>query len=116
MDDLSSSSCISCVSILVLQEMDQQIDCSLELAQKNSAAETRTYFPVEFFSLRHFPQIKFHIIMSFRKPCHMPFHKIIPPFTLTVIKPLYTKQIFWEINSWGPPPLHNEREKIIFVA
>ena len=54
--------------------------------------------------------------MSFRKPCHMPFHKIIPPFTLTVIKPLYTKQIFWEINSWGPPPLHNEREKIIFVA
>ena len=36
----------------------------------------------------------------------MPFHKIIPPFTLTVIKPLYTKQIFLEINSWGPPPLH----------
>ena len=21
--------------------------------------------------------------MSFRKPCHMPFHKLIPPFTLT---------------------------------
>ena len=24
--------------------------------------------------------------MSFRKPCHMPFHKHIPPFTLTVVK------------------------------
>ena len=23
--------------------------------------------------------------MSFRKPCHMPFRKLIPPFTLTVI-------------------------------
>ena len=22
--------------------------------------------------------------MSFRKPCHMPFRKLIPPFTLTV--------------------------------
>ena len=21
--------------------------------------------------------------MSFRKPCHMPFRKLIPPFTLT---------------------------------
>ena len=99
--------------------MDQQIDCPLELAQKNSAAETRTYFPVELFSLRHFPQIKFHIIMSFRKPCHMPFHKIIPPFTLTVIKPLYTVLSKFSgklILAWGPPPLHNEREKIIFVA
>ena len=23
--------------------------------------------------------------MSFRKPCHMPFRKLIPPFTLTAI-------------------------------
>ena len=23
--------------------------------------------------------------MSFRKPCHMPFRKLIPPFTLTVL-------------------------------
>ena len=23
--------------------------------------------------------------MSFRKPCHVPFGKLIPPFTLTVI-------------------------------
>ena len=27
--------------------------------------------------------ITFHIIMSFRKPCHMPFRKLIPPFTIT---------------------------------
>ena len=24
--------------------------------------------------------------MSFRKPCHMPFHKHIPPFTLTGVR------------------------------
>ena len=24
--------------------------------------------------------------MSFRKPCHMPFRKLIPPFTLTDTK------------------------------
>ena len=26
-----------------------------------------------------------NIIMSFRKPCHKPFRKLIPPFTLTVL-------------------------------
>ena len=26
--------------------------------------------------------------MSFRKPCHMPFRKLIPPFTLTVARVL----------------------------
>ena len=34
------------------------------------------------YFLRHFPYLTFHIIMSFRKPCHMPFRKFIPPFTL----------------------------------
>ena len=24
--------------------------------------------------------------MSFRKPCHMPFRKLIPPFTLTDVR------------------------------
>ena len=28
--------------------------------------------------------LTFRIIMSFRKPCHMPFRKLIPCFTLTV--------------------------------
>ena len=28
--------------------------------------------------------LTFRIIMSFRKPCHMPFRKLIPSFTLTV--------------------------------
>ena len=27
--------------------------------------------------------------MSFRKPCHMPFRKLIPPFTLTVSQASY---------------------------
>ena len=30
-----------------------------------------------------FPYITFRIIMSFGKPCHMPFCKLIPPFTLS---------------------------------
>ena len=34
-----------------------------QIGAKNSAQEKRACFPVEFFSLRHFPQIKFRIIM-----------------------------------------------------
>ena len=30
--------------------------------------------------------------MSFRKPCHMPFHKVIPPFTLTVYNSMTLSQ------------------------
>ena len=30
--------------------------------------------------------------MSFRKPCHMPFRKLIPPFTLTGILGLKSNQ------------------------
>ena len=30
--------------------------------------------------------ITFRIIMSFRKSCHMPFRKLMSPFTLTVPK------------------------------
>ena len=33
-------------------------------------------------SLRHSGYITFPKIMSFSKPCHMPFHKLMPPFTL----------------------------------
>ena len=33
-------------------------------------------------SLRHSAYITFPKIMSFSKPCHMSFHKLIPPFTL----------------------------------
>ena len=32
--------------------------------------------------------------MSFRKPCHMPFRKLIPPFTLAADEPLRTSA--WE--------------------
>ena len=30
--------------------------------------------------------------MSFRKPCHMPFHKLIPPLTLTEKSRLRSKR------------------------
>ena len=53
-----------------------------QIGVKNSAAETRACFP--FLSLR--------IIMSFRKPCHMPFRKLIPPITLTGILGLKSNQ------------------------
>ena len=55
-----------------------------QIGVKNSPAETRACFPVEFLSLR--------IIMSFRKPCHMPFRKLIPPLTLTGILGLKSNQ------------------------
>ena len=42
-------------------------------------------FQFNFLSLSHSVYITFHTIMSFRKPCHMPFRKLIPPFTLTAV-------------------------------
>ena len=39
----------------------------------------------QFISLSHSAYITFRIIMSLRKPCHMPFPKLIPPFTLTAL-------------------------------
>ena len=46
--------------------------------------QKRALFSVEFISLdRSTAYIKFRIIMSFHKTCHMPFRKLIPPFTLT---------------------------------
>ena len=33
--------------------------------------------------------------MSFRKPCHMPFHKLIPPFTLTEKKTVVCQALFY---------------------
>ena len=36
------------------------------------------FAPISIFTCR--------IIMSFRKPCRMPFRKLIPPFTLTVFR------------------------------
>ena len=57
--------------------MYRQIDCSLKLTPKK-ARQTRAHaFLLNFFSLRYFPQIKFRIIMSFRKLCLMPFRKLI---------------------------------------
>ena len=46
-------------------------------------AKTGRNFQFNLFFLSHSAYITFRIIMSFRKPCHMPFRKPIPPFTLT---------------------------------
>ena len=54
-----------------------------QIGAKKGAAMTRACLSVLFISLRQFPYFTFRIIMSFRKPCHMPFRKLIPPFTLT---------------------------------
>ena len=43
---------------------------------------TRFSLSLIIVSLRHSAYITFHTIMSFSKPCHMPFHKLMPPFTL----------------------------------
>jgi len=46
--------------------------------------DARMLFCLIYFS-EPFPYITFRIIISFRKPCYMPFRKLIPPFTLTVM-------------------------------
>ena len=40
-------------------------------------------FQFNLFLWKRSAYIKFRIIMPFRKPCHMPFRKLIPPITLT---------------------------------
>ena len=55
----------------------------LQIGGKKGAATTNMLFCL-FISLSHSAYITFRIIMSFRKPCHMPFRKLIPSFTLTV--------------------------------
>ena len=37
--------------------------------------------------------------MSFRKPCHMPFRKLIPPFTLTEDSPIWTITVCSDCTS-----------------
>ena len=37
--------------------------------------------------------------MSFRKPCHMPFRKLIPPFTLTEINLVLTESVNRNFNN-----------------
>ena len=45
--------------------------------------QKRVHVSVYFISFSHSAYITFRMIMSFRKPCHMSFRKLIPPFTLT---------------------------------
>ena len=52
----------------------------------NWLAPKRAHFSVWLISLGHSAYITFRVIMSFRKPCHMPFRKLIPPFTLTALQ------------------------------
>ena len=40
-----------------------------------------------------FPYITFRIIMSFRKPCHMPLRKLILLFTLTVLNSIIIVEV-----------------------
>ena len=63
-----------------MSTLKQRLRLQIDWRQK------RTLFSVEFISLGHSAYITFHIIIPFRKPCHMPFRKLIPPFTLTVYK------------------------------
>ena len=54
-------------------------------AKKRRGKDGSMFFSLIYF-FAPFPYFTFRIIMSFRKPCHMPFRKLIPPFTLTVSK------------------------------
>ena len=47
-------------------------------------------FSVLFVSLRHCPYFTFPIIMSFRKPCHMPFRKLLLPSPVSFLRRIST--------------------------
>ena len=46
--------------------------------------------------------------MSFGKPCHMPFYKLILPFTLTELR--FTSGRRLNMTSWKQPALASYRE------
>ena len=52
-------------------------------------------------SLRHSAYITFCKIMSFSKPCHMPFHKLMPPFTLRGFRRAKVVKASLEIKYFG---------------
>ena len=51
--------------------------------QKNARQRRAHALLFNLFLYAIYSYITFSIIMSFCKPCHMPFRKLIPPFTLT---------------------------------
>ena len=54
------------------------------LSKIRGGRDARMLFCLIYF-FASFPYITFRTIISFRKPCHVPFRKLIPPFTLTVM-------------------------------
>ena len=54
--------------------------------------------------------------MSFLKPCHMPFRKLIPPFTLTApVTALICFDIRQKHTLCNPIPRENQLVYIIFL-
>ena len=45
--------------------------------------------------------------MSFRKPCHMPFRKLIPPFTLTEPENIKVENNGAVVSVGGSLIMHN---------
>ena len=66
----------------------QRLRLQIDWRQKKDALFNLIYF---FISLGHSAYITFHKIMSFRKPCHVPFRKLILPFTFTEMPVAYAK-------------------------
>ena len=55
----------------------------------------RAEFSVLFISLSHSAYITFRIIMSFRKPCHMPFRTLIRPLPSPSPNRYFTENSRW---------------------
>ena len=47
--------------------------------------------------------------MSFRKPCHMPFRKLIPPFTLTATSDEVKTRMFTFLHDIAKPLAENSK-------
>ena len=90
---------------------------SVEMVTKRLYLQIGAQKKARFFSLMYFceslcinrishncviPQLVFCIIMPFRTSFHIPFRKLIPPFTLTVFR----SDIFWKLFDIGFPYKH----------
>ena len=47
--------------------------------------------------------------MSFRKPCHMPFRKLIPPFTFTATSDEVKTRMFTFLHDIAKPLAENSK-------
>ena len=82
---------VSFCSVLLVWASSNKCNCKAVAHSNWRQKEARQRcFSVLFVSLRHCPYFTFPIIMSFRKPCHMPFRKLLLPSPVSFLRRIST--------------------------